>query len=471
MPMARLALAMVFVTSAFGFLLPKFWELVGRPPVLFIDLALCLPAVLLGSFYWWKGRCFSSTWPVVLCIGLVWLSLAYPGNVEVMRGTFIAALVTLPLPVAALIVEKRAWAFSAQVYVWANAAAMLAALWFESRVETSIVAALGRFGFLAARDGASRMGNPNQVGGQLALAAVLAFVLYLKQQGGRQPRPATRRMPQVNLALMILLSIGCMLTASRGAFASWLCGVGALFLWGTRALPIWRVKDLLAISAIGLLFAMLLMAAGGTTPWGRLQERFGDERSNGSLSGRTEIWAAALKAWHSNPDFLWRGTGTGMADDVLGQFTPSAVEDEQGVLRKNCHNAFVEWALSLGLLGLAAGGCLASSAVYQAIRLDRREANVGRIAILGCVALFAMGAVSYRHECWPATGALVLAMLSEPAGRGLPLGRIGRPSADPEPPRRHALPRRQAEPAALPPPTANSAPPAIAQRGHGGPGP
>lgn len=469
--MARLALAMVFVTSAFGFLLPKFWELLGRPPVLFVDLALCLPAVLLGSFYWWKGRCFSSTWPVVLCIGLVWLSLAYPGNVEVTRGTFIAALVTLPLPVAALVVEKRAWAFCAQVYVWANAAAMLAALWFESRVETSIVAALGRFGFLAAKDGASRMGNPNQVGGQLALAAVLAFVLYLKERGGQQPQPGSRRMPEINLALMILLSIGCMLTASRGAFASWLFGVGALFVWGTRALPLWRMKDLLAISMTGLLFAMLLMTAGGTTPWGRLQERFGDGRSNGSLSGRTEIWTAAMKAWNSNPDFLWRGTGTGMADDVLGQFTPSAVEDEQGVLRKNCHNAFVEWALSLGFLGLAAGGCLAASAAYQAIRLDRREANVGRLAILGCVALFAMGAVSYRHECWPATGTLVLAMLSEPRGRRTPLVRIGSQLASPEPPRPNVLSRHKAEPAALPPLDSVAAPPAIAHRGHGGVGP
>jgi len=56
--MARLALAMVFVTSAFGFLLPKFWELVGRPPVLFIDLALCLPAVLLGVSTGGKAAAF-----------------------------------------------------------------------------------------------------------------------------------------------------------------------------------------------------------------------------------------------------------------------------------------------------------------------------------------------------------------------------------------------------------------------------
>jgi O-antigen ligase len=413
---ARSVLALAIVVSAFGVLNHKIWELVGRTPILFFDLTLMLPAVVLGSIYWWKGRSYASRWPVVLCIGLVWISLIYPGNLERLRGFLIAALVTLPLPLAALVVEKRAWTFCAKVYVWANAAMMLIALWFESRVENSFLQVLGRFGFLVRADGSGHTGNPNQVGGQLAFAAVVAFILYLKSSEERSETTSSK-FPDVYLILMVFLSVGCMLTASRGAFASWLPAMGLLFVLGTGNLPMSRLRDLVALSSAGLLVVIGIMVASETTPWGRLQERLGNRRELGSFSNRTDIWLGAVKAWQSHPDFVWRGTGIGMADDVLGDFSPMPEESEEGVLRKNCHNAAVEWMLSLGLIGLVAASCLAGSMAYQTIRLDARDRNVGRSAMIICVIVFAMTAVSYRHKCWPATAALVLAMLTEPAVR------------------------------------------------------
>jgi O-antigen ligase len=369
----------------------------------------------LGGIYWWKGRSYASGWPVVLCVALVWISLFYPGNVEKSRGVLIAALLTIPLPLAALIVEKQLFAFCAKVYVWSNAAMVLAALWFESRVETSLFEAIGRFGFLVTADGNGYTSNPNQVGGQLAFAAVVAFILYLKASENL-PESGGSKFPDVYLVLMVLLSVGCMLTASRGAFAAWFPAAGLLFVLGTGNLAMSRLRDLVALSMAGLLIAIGMMVGGQTTPWGRLQERFGDKRALGSFSDRSEIWAGAVEAWQSNPDFVWRGTGIGMADDVLGNFCPMPEEDD-GVLRKNCHNAAVEWMLSLGLVGMLAGACLAGSMVYQMLRLDSQDRNVGRTAMITCVVIFAMTAVSYRHKCWPATGALVLAMLTEPAVR------------------------------------------------------
>jgi len=413
--MARYVLAMAIVVSAFGVLMNKIWEFLGREPVLFFDLALMLPAVLLGSVCWWKGRSYASRWPVVLCVALIWMSLYFPGNSERLRGFLIAALVTIPLPLAALIVEKRAWSFCAKVYVWANAAMMTAALWFESRVEHSFLHALGRFGFLVRADGSSHTGNPNQVGGQLAFAAVVAFILYLKSCEEKK-ETADSKMPDVYLALMVFLSVGCMLTVSRGAFAAWLPAMGLLLVFGTGNLPMTRLRDLLALSCMGVILVVGLMVAKQTTPWGRLQERFGADSSR-SLSGRADIWGSAVKAWQSHPDFIWRGTGIGMADDVLGQYSPTTDANDEGVLRKNCHNGAVEWMLSLGLVGIVVGMCLAGSMAYQTLRLDGRDRNVGRSAMIICVVIFAMTAVSYRHKCWPATAALVLASLTEPAVR------------------------------------------------------
>ncbi len=411
----RLVLALAFAVSAFGILLNKVWETLGREPILFLDLAAMLPAVVLGGIYWWKGRSYASCWPVLLCVALVWISLLYPGNVEKSRGFLIAALLTIPLPLAALIVEKRLFAFSAKVYVWANAVTVLGALWFESRVESNFVKAIGRFGFLVTADGDGYTSNPNQVGGQLAFAAVVAFILYLKGSEDAKESGGSK-LPDVYLLLAVLLSSGCMLTASRGAFAAWLPAIGLLFVFGTGNLPMSRLRDLSALSMAGLLIAIGMMVGGQTTPWERLQERLGNKKGISNFSSRSDIWLGAVEAWQSHPDFIWRGTGIGMADDVLGQYYPMPEEDE-GVLRKNCHNAAVEWVLSLGLIGILAGGCLAGSMVYQMLRLDSQDRNVGRTAMMICVVVFAMTAVSYRHKCWPATGALLLAMLTEPAVR------------------------------------------------------
>ncbi|MHB8899580.1 MAG: O-antigen ligase family protein, partial [Thermoguttaceae bacterium] len=382
--MARLALTLALVVSALGILQNKLFELIGLPPILFSDLALMLPAVMLGSFYWWKGRSYASSWPVVLCVALVWVSLLYPGNVERTRGLLIAALVTIPLPLAALMVESRSWTFCAKVYVWANAVAMAAAIWFESRVENSFLSLVGRFGFLVSADGSSHTANPNQVGGQFAFASVVAFILYLKssETADDANRP---RFPDVYLLLMVMLSIGCMMTASRGAFVAWFPAVGMLFFLGTRQLPMARLRDLVVLSVMGLLFVLALVAADRDAPWEKLAERLGDKREIGNLSNRSDVWFGALEAWQSDPDFVWRGTGIGMADDVLGEFSPNPDEDDEGVLRKNCHNAAIEWVLSLGLVGIAVGCCLGGSVVYQMCRLDGQDRNVGRTAMIICL--------------------------------------------------------------------------------------
>ncbi len=412
--MARFVLGLAIVVSAVGILQNKLWELAGVTPMLFFDLILMLPAVVLGSVYWWKGRSYASSWPVVFCIALVWISLLYPGNVEKLRGLLIAVLVTIPLPLAALVVEKQLWTFCGKVYVWANAVAMVAAIWFESRVEHSFLNLVGRFGFLASADGAYHTGNPNQVGGQFAFASVVAFILYLKSSE-KANQGNESRFPDTYLILMVMLSIGCMMTASRGAFVAWLPAIGILYILGTRHLPMIRLRDLVALSAMGGLSVLSLMAAGKTAPWEKLAERLGDKQEIGNFSNRSDIWFGAIEAWQSDPDVLWRGTGIGMADDVVGQFSPHPDENDHGVLRKNCHNAAIEWLLSLGLVGILASGCLAVSMIYQMCRLDARDDNVGRTAMIICVVLFAMTAVNYRHKCWPATGALVLAMLTEPA--------------------------------------------------------
>ena len=411
--MARFALSLALWVAALNFLYPKACELLGRPAVPFVDLVLYLPAILMGAWHWCKGRSFASSWPVVFCVALVWMGLLYAGNSQSDRGVLIAALLTIVLPVTALIVQKRAWLACARTYVIANATALGLALWMESLGNT--VRAYNmffRFGYLMAKDGYTPMANPNQVGGQLALASVLALILYLNALSRTSRRGGPRgRTAEVFLGLTVFLSLGCLLTASRGAAASWLVGMAALFIWGTKSQRKAQLRDLVFLASMGTLALIFVLVAGQRSPLEKLQSRLGTT-SLSSLGHRTTIWLHAWEAWHSDPDFLFRGAGTGMADEVLGQFDEQAREDDYGVLRLNCHNAFVEWGLSFGIVGMICGGCLLATMFHKMRLLDGGDRNVGRHAVLACVMVFAMTAVLYRHPCWMATGSLVLAMLS-----------------------------------------------------------
>ena len=418
--MAKLVLQLAFVASALGFVFPKCSEGFNMPPTQFIVLGLHIPAVLMGSLYWWKGRGFAGSWPVIACATLVWIGLAYAGNSESDRGLLIAALVTIVLPVSALIVEKRAWLMCAKTYVIANGVALAMALWYETNggdLGHSWVL-LYRFGFLWAENGSTALANPNQVGGQLAFASIIAFIIHLREHSSQERRAAGPVGANLYLGLAVSLSLGCLLTASRGAAASWLVGMGMLAIWGTRSLSLARQKGLAFLMAGGVLMSMFAMVVGGLSPWDSLQKRIGED-SVFSAGNRMELWQDAFTAWTSDPDFFFRGTGTGMADGVLGRITVDAELDNYGALRKNCHNSYVEWILSFGLLGIVCGTALMASMLHKALLLDRGEQNVGRLAILLAALVYALTAVSYRHTCWIATGSLMLAMVSgTPARRG-----------------------------------------------------
>jgi O-antigen ligase/polysaccharide polymerase Wzy-like membrane protein len=410
--MAKLVLQLAFVVSALGFVYPKCSESFHQPPIPFINLVMCVPAVLMGSWYWWKGRSFASSWPVIACVILVWLGLAYQGNSESDRGLLIAALLTVVLPMGALIVEKRAWLMCAKTYVIANGVAMAMALWYETKGDlANSLLVVYRFGFLWAEDGVTQLANPNQVGGQLAFAAVTSFIIYLKEISSQEQRSGGRWGANRYLGLAAFLSLGCLLTASRGAAASWLVGMGILTVWGTRSQSPARQKGLAFLMSGGVLLLTFGVVAAGLSPWENLQKRIGQDSAL-SVGNRMRIWQDAYIAWTSDPDFILRGAGTGMADEVLGGITVDAEEDDYGVLRKNCHNSYVELILSFGVLGIVCGTALAVSMFHKALLLDHGERNVGRLAILFTALVFALTAVSYRHSCWLATGSLILAMVS-----------------------------------------------------------
>jgi O-antigen ligase len=445
--MARAVLIVAFAAVPHVFLVPKLAELLHVPISRFLDLIIYLPAVAFGVRSWLRTRSFARSWTLLLCVAVVWIGLLHALDAGSQRGLLIAFYLTMILPVAALIDEQRCWWVCARVFVISSVVALGFLTWSEYQATNGrLFACLVRFGSLISMDGSTRLANPNPVGGQLAFAAILAFVLYLKSQSQRMFAPSafssgtsaepdfmarnptapdqTHQMVHCQgdrfggyyLAATVVLSLGCFLTASRGAFFSWFAGMAVLVLFGTQHLSQNKLRDVVAFSGMLLAVALLAVTAGSFTPWGHLYERTvgHQDQSFASLGSRTEIWKHAVEAWWSDPKFRLFGTGTGTADLVLGDYDDRADYDEYGALRRNSHSAYIEWGLSLGALGIVAAMILASVMVFKARQLDLRQNMASRQAILVYIALFSGTIVTYRHSWWFAAGSLILAMLTDP---------------------------------------------------------
>lgn len=419
--MARFCLQMAFAVAAFRVIAPKVFDHFEIQHFRFFYPLFYLPAVILGIRSWLRVPSFARSWPVAACVAVVWIGVVHAGEWrsewDLYRGFRSAMMITIVLPLGALIVQKRCWLQCAKTFVFTSAVVLVTVLWFTYWVDYDpSLRSAQRFGMMYSSDGTARLVNPNHLGSQLALAAVLVFILHLRGQKRQAHLPQDAKRPrQFSLGWTAFLSMGCLLTASRGAFVAWLGGMGLLFVWGTKTQDRGRLRDLVVQAAFLGLLAIALATAGGPTPWSSMVERFSDSGpgSLSSLGGRLPIWRNAYVAWRSSTTHTLFGTGMGLAEELLGEYDEAAVKDEFGVLQRDTHSTFVNWLLSFGLLGLVPGVCLLIVAFRKARELDRREGMLDRQSILAVAVLFSMTGVFYNRFYWLAAAPLILAMLSE----------------------------------------------------------
>ncbi len=413
--MGRLTLKLAFVAAGLNYTVLKLGEIFHYESPLLLAVALCVPAAILGSTSWWAVGSFARSWPVVVCIAIAWLGLIFTLQPNNHRGFVAASYLTMALPIAALIVQHRCWWLCAKVYVFANAFALALTFWLEYQNSgLGMLSKLYRFGFLMSDDGTMRLANPNVVGGQLAFASVLALILYLRTgsranvAGHPSDRPG-----RFSLGWSVFLAAGCILTASRGAFVALLGSAAMLLFWGTRSQTAGKLKDLVAVANLLLLMVLFVVVGTGVTPWGNLQQRLDVGVELFTASGRVAIWKAAFDAWCSNTRYFLFGAGPGAAPEALARHVGLTRPDGVTPGALDAHNAFAEWGLSCGLIGIAAGICLLWAVVRKARQMDRREGTVNRQAILVCFGLTSMNYVTYYQLFFVAAGALILSMLSE----------------------------------------------------------
>lgn len=336
MSWAKASITLAVVTAALACTLQRLGEYCGLHFPETTHFLAYAPAFLLGTMYWLHFPTFARSQPVLVfavvpIAGLTYASLA-AGNSPLV----VAAFLVMGIPIAAMITVHRWWIPAARIFVVANAAALLLILYLDYLVHSGGWGRiLARFGFTLLETGEAST-NPNQVGGQFALAAVIGVLLFVRsgrslpqsvaemlgsddpyRRGfadglgaptiGASGRAAFVREPHIaavppraaaeafrsslthrwkiagptkakaldwwSLVAAGPLTLGCILTGSRGAGLALLASLGVLLFADTRSQDRGRLRDLVALGTLAVWLGCLAVFLSGINPLERIQQR------------------------------------------------------------------------------------------------------------------------------------------------------------------------------------------------------
>lgn len=175
----------------------------------------------------------------------------------------------------------------------------------------------------------------NALGGNMAMA----FTIFA---AAAMLNPRRQALWGVFAALALGLVL---LSTSKTSLVSLILGAGAVgFVWFARRGPVSGVAATWAAVLGALLLAGFLLFASDV-----FLEILGKDAT---LTGRTKIWAAALRQAELRP---WTGYGySAVWDDKTGWGPLAWITKEAGFKPSHAHNAWLEQWLGLGFAGLAA---------------------------------------------------------------------------------------------------------------------
>ncbi len=459
MSLGDLALFLTALMAAFAVTLKAVGDHLHLEIPELIHFYVYVPTFLLASLAWLTRPRFLRSWPFLFAAAVPVVGLCYGESPTLGTNAVVAFYLVSGVALATLIADRDRWRWAARIFVLANAFLVFFIFWMNYHASNgSLRLTLVKFGYVLLSD-MTKSANPNQVGAQFAFASVVGFVVFLRSgrlilpvQPISSPQPSSlaggispsrswtpsRHRWRVELPLQdtaetfnsnrrfefgradwgvlaaaMICTLGCFLTASRGATLGLIFGTSAAVFGSLGLQPVRRVRDFVVFAALALLVGSLTAATLRVNPLEPLSNRvFGQEGATVVTAGsRLQIWENAFRAWLADPVRFLVGAGTGGADVALGKFDPGAKFDEYGTIRRSCHNIFIEWALSYGLIGILPGIVLALAVWSQAAALDRGELAFDRRALLLTIAVLGMTGVAYRYLSWPMVAGLALALL------------------------------------------------------------
>jgi tetratricopeptide (TPR) repeat protein len=248
------------------------------------------------------------------------------------------------------------------------------------------------------------LGNPDFLGGWLALLLPLALALSLRLAGARR---------RWALAAALSGAAALWLTQARGAWLAGAAGVAVALLVLRSAWP-----QALRVAALGLALGAALLLAAGPAAWmGRLRESA--DWQGASWQGRRMMTGLCLQMALQHP---WMGVGPGrFTDAFLAGQAPRLSADRSQPYRytEDAHDDWAQAAAEGGWPGLALWGAL----VFGALALAWRRGGVEGAALGGGLAALAVQSCLHFPLSIAPTQALAMAGLGLAAGWDAPAGR------------------------------------------------
>lgn len=176
------------------------------------------------------------------------------------------------------------------------------------------------------------------------------------------------------LLLPVSLVLFTALAASDARTPSWafcICAGGAAYLISDVRLPVRKgfarlcLSVFCAVIAAAGCYALMRLVASLLNPLipGLDALRAADSRA-GTLTGRTDVWAAALRMLRENPSVLWTGAGP-----FRGMGLVQAYFTLDDTVLSHAHSIVLQTVVTLGLPGLALFGAFAGYVCFHAARL------------------------------------------------------------------------------------------------------
>jgi exopolysaccharide production protein ExoQ len=225
----------------------------------------------------------------------------------------------------------------------------------------------------------------NAMGGVMAIAFV-----FMAAAGALNPRRAALWGGFALLALALVL-----LSTSKTSLVSLLLGFGAfVFVWLIRRGPAMSV----AVTWAGIV-GIFLMAGVALFAADQVFELLGKDAT---LTGRTKIWAAAMRQVELRP---WTGFGYGTIWGDLNPWSPNAwITKDAGFAAQHAHNSWLEQWLGTGVFGLAAFGLFYLQTLLATVLAVFRSKGAYLAApffiVYSLMALTESVAVSYNDLRW-----------------------------------------------------------------------
>ena len=356
-PTSRFAFGALVTFTGILLLSPQIWfPVLGTLRIAFVAAGLAIIAHLLQSLAGQQSaRPFFPTefWIAIalICWSLITLPVSYwpGGSMEVLTDHYLKAIAFFWLIGAVVTTTSRlrllAWAFViCAIPLAITGIQHYASGMVMSTTQVGLVRVKGYVG------GSGLVGNPNDLALMLNLIIPIAMALFLstRSAGGRS----------LALVSALLSAVAVILTFSRAGFLTLAATSILIVLWSFRH----RHPGVAAVILVAGLGAIPFLPQGYMNRLSTITDIEADQ--TGSATGRWRDYQAALGVVASNPIL-----GAGIGQDVL------AMNESRGDDWVSVHNAFLEYAVDLGLPGLILFVWLLAKCFGSARGVERRSAR------------------------------------------------------------------------------------------------